>query len=70
LATDGGNPALDRGGRSDSIMLVHLNQSRDQAYVISIPRNTSVNIPGEGDLRINEAFPEAVRRWSSVRLKN
>ena len=57
IGTDGGNPALDRGGRSDSIMLVHLNQSRDQAYVISIPRNTSVNIPGEGDLRINEAFP-------------
>ena len=57
IGTDGGNPALDRGGRSDSIMLVHLNQPRDQAYVISIPRNTSVNIPGEGDLRINEAFP-------------
>jgi LCP family protein required for cell wall assembly len=56
IGTDGGNPALDNGGRSDSLMLLHVNQARDQAYVISIPRNTWVNIPGQGWQRINAAF--------------
>jgi len=49
IGTDGGDPAADRGGRSDSIMLLHVNQARDQAYVISIPRNTLVTIPGYRD---------------------
>jgi LCP family protein required for cell wall assembly len=57
IGTDEGNPALDQGGRSDSIMLVRLNQTRQAAYVISIPRNTLVTIPGEGYLPINEAIP-------------
>jgi LCP family protein required for cell wall assembly len=55
IGTDDGNPELDRDGRSDSIMLLHLNQARDQAYVVSIPRNTLVTIPGEGQQRINAA---------------
>jgi len=57
IGTDGGNPALDDGGRSDSIMLLHVNQARDQAYVISIPRNTQVTIPDHGRQKINKAFP-------------
>jgi LCP family protein required for cell wall assembly len=50
------NPALNNGGRSDSLMLLHVNQARNQAYVISIPRNTWVDIPGRGLQRINAAF--------------
>jgi polyisoprenyl-teichoic acid--peptidoglycan teichoic acid transferase len=50
------NSALNEGGRSDSLMLLHVNQARDQAYVISIPRNTWVDIPGRGWQRINAAF--------------
>jgi LCP family protein required for cell wall assembly len=50
------NPALNNGGRSDSLMLLHVNQARNQAYVISIPRNTWVDIPGRGVQRINAAF--------------
>jgi polyisoprenyl-teichoic acid--peptidoglycan teichoic acid transferase len=56
IGTDDGDPELDRQGRSDSIMLVHLNQARDQAYVISIPRDTLVTIPGHGEDRINAAY--------------
>jgi LCP family protein required for cell wall assembly len=56
IGTDDGNPDLDREGRSDSIMLLHLNQARDEAYVISFPRTTLVNIPGHGAQRINAAF--------------
>jgi LCP family protein required for cell wall assembly len=56
IGTDEGNPALDDGGRSDSIMLLHVNQARDQAYVISFPRNTLVPIPGQGERKINAAL--------------
>jgi hypothetical protein len=31
-------------------------EDRDEAYVISIPRNLLVNIPGQGDQRINAAY--------------
>jgi LCP family protein required for cell wall assembly len=54
IGTDG-NPA-NSGGRSDSIMMLHVNQSRDQAYVISIPRTTLVPIPGHDTQTINHAF--------------
>ena len=38
-------------------MLLHLSQDRDEAYVISVPRNTLVSIPGQsGDQRINGAY--------------
>jgi LCP family protein required for cell wall assembly len=56
IGTDDGDPELDQGGRSDSIMLVHLNQDRTQAYVISIPRDTWVTIPGHGRNRVNAAY--------------
>lgn len=56
IGTDDGDPKLDQQGRSDSIMLVHLNQNRDQAYVVSIPRDTWVTIPGHGKNRINAAY--------------
>jgi LCP family protein required for cell wall assembly len=54
IGTDG-NP-LNNGGRSDSLMLLHVNQARDQAYVLSIPRTTRVTIPGHGQDGINRAF--------------
>jgi LCP family protein required for cell wall assembly len=37
-------------------MLLHLNQTRDEAYLISIPRTTMVDIPGHGEQRINAAY--------------
>jgi LCP family protein required for cell wall assembly len=55
IGTDN-NPALNEGGRSDSLMLLHVNQARDQAYVISIPRNTWVDVPGQDQQPINAAF--------------
>jgi LCP family protein required for cell wall assembly len=35
---------------------VHLNAKRDQAYVISFPRDTWVSIPGRGNNRITAAY--------------
>jgi LCP family protein required for cell wall assembly len=42
--------------RSDTIMLVHIDGDREQASVISIPRDSWVNIPGFGMNKINAAF--------------
>ena len=40
-----GSTAVAAGGRSDTMLLVHISKSRDAAYVVSIPRDTLVNIP-------------------------
>ncbi|HEX6498585.1 MAG TPA: LCP family protein [Micromonosporaceae bacterium] len=49
--------------RSDTIMLVHIPASHDQAFVVSIPRDTDAEIPaykptgfGGGRYKINAAF--------------
>jgi LCP family protein required for cell wall assembly len=42
--------------RTDSIMLMHLTDDRSKAYVISIPRDSWVEIPGHGHNKINAAY--------------
>ncbi|TNY38925.1 LCP family protein [Thermomonospora catenispora] len=42
--------------RADTIMLVHLPAERDKVYVISIPRDSWVTVPGYGQQKINAAF--------------
>jgi LCP family protein required for cell wall assembly len=44
------------GSRSDSIIIVHIPASHDSAYLVSIPRDTVVPIPGHGSTKINAAF--------------
>lgn len=44
------------GGRSDALMLVHVNAARDHAYIVSFPRDLYVPIPGHGKNKINAAF--------------
>ncbi|HEX6472168.1 MAG TPA: LCP family protein [Streptosporangiaceae bacterium] len=44
------------GQRSDTIMLVHLPKDRKSAYLVSIPRDSWVTIPGHGKAKINAAF--------------
>jgi LCP family protein required for cell wall assembly len=49
------------GARSDTVMLVHIAAKRDKATIISIPRDSYVNIPGGGDWKggmnkLNAAF--------------
>lgn len=50
-------------GRSDSMMLVHLPAERDAAYVMSIMRDTWVDVPGHGQAKINAAYS-----WGGVPL--
>lgn len=42
--------------RSDTIIILHIPASHDQAYLISIPRDTEAEIPGHGTNKINAAF--------------
>jgi LCP family protein required for cell wall assembly len=44
------------GARSDSILVLHIPASHDQAYLISFPRDTLVSVPGYWDMKITEAF--------------
>lgn len=49
--------ATGRGAaRTDTIMLVHIPEGRESAYLVSIPRDTWVEIPGEGENKINAAY--------------
>jgi LCP family protein required for cell wall assembly len=56
LGSDSRDPGQSGNGRSDSIMVVHLNAKRDKAYIISFPRDMYVEIPGHGKNKINAAF--------------
>lgn len=42
--------------RSDTIMFVHIPADRSHAYVVSIPRDSWVDIPGYGKNKVNAAF--------------
>lgn len=58
-ATDNGDEnfaSLPNGGRSDTMMLVHIPSDRKGVYVTSIMRDTWLDIPGHGKAKINAAF--------------
>jgi polyisoprenyl-teichoic acid--peptidoglycan teichoic acid transferase len=66
LGSDSRDPGNEGNGRSDTILVVHLNAKRDKAYIISFPRDMYVTVPGYGKNKINAAFafggaPLAVR---------
>ena len=44
------------GQRSDTIMVVHVPANRENIYVMSIMRDSWVDIPGEGEAKINAAM--------------
>lgn len=64
--------------RSDTLMLVHISANRKQAAIISIPRDSWVDIPGYGRAKINAAFSyggpplaiRAVEQLTGVRINH
>lgn len=44
------------GQRSDALMLVRIGPDRKSAVVVSIPRDTWVDVPGHGKAKINAAY--------------
>ena len=49
-------PAPGQGGRSDTIILVHIDAEKDFLSMLSIPRDLRVDIPGHGLNKINAAY--------------
>ena len=48
-------PGLE-GARGDGLHVVGLNSSQGKATILNIPRDTWVEIPGQGQGRVNEAY--------------
>ncbi|WP_051426210.1 LCP family protein [Jiangella gansuensis] len=42
--------------RTDTIMLAHFPEGRDRGYLVSIPRDTYIDVPGHGQNKINAAY--------------
>ncbi|WP_433206519.1 LCP family protein [Dactylosporangium sp. CS-047395] len=50
-------PEEDRAAaRADTVIVVHVTEAGDRAYLISLPRDTRVAIPGHGTDKLNAAF--------------
>ncbi|MER5968297.1 LCP family protein [Streptomyces sp. NPDC002055] len=62
--------------RSDTMMLVHLPADHSAGYVVSLPRDSWVNVPGHGKAKLNAAFSwggpplliDTVQRLTRVRV--
>ncbi|MFE6099832.1 LCP family protein [Streptomyces laurentii] len=62
--------------RSDAMMLVHIPEDHSAAYVVSLPRDSWVDIPGKGRAKLNAAFSwggpplliDTVQRLTDVRV--
>lgn len=62
--------------RSDTIMLVHLPADRKKAYVVSIPRDSWVPVPGKRRAKINSSFAwggptlliQTIEKFTDVRV--
>lgn len=59
------DPDGDRaaGGRSDTLMLAHVPADRQHVYLMSIMRDSWVDVPGHGQAKINAAYS-----WGGVPL--
>lgn len=57
-ADDPGHSGADL---TDSIMLVSIDTKTNKAFMLSIPRDLYVNIPGNGYAKINEAYEDGQR---------
>jgi anionic cell wall polymer biosynthesis LytR-Cps2A-Psr (LCP) family protein len=42
--------------RSDTIMILHLPSDRHGAYIVSVPRDSWVDVPGRGKAKVNASF--------------
>ncbi|MEG1204725.1 MAG: LCP family protein [Clostridia bacterium] len=56
FGTDSRDSSDMNAGRTDSIMVVSINPSNKSIKLISIPRDTYVDIPGHGKDKINHAY--------------
>jgi len=50
------NEALGVEGRADTIMMVHIGLDTPEIYILSVPRDTLVEVEGYGSDKINHAY--------------
>jgi LCP family protein required for cell wall assembly len=48
--------AAEHGARSDAVMVLHIGADRRHAWVVSVPRDSWVRVPGRGDHKLNAAY--------------
>lgn len=52
----------DKGQRTDTLMLMHVSKNHRSASIVSLPRDSYVQIPGHGKAKINSAYsPQAYK---------
>jgi LCP family protein required for cell wall assembly len=56
MGSDSRDPEDAAAGRSDTLMVLHLDADRRAAYLVSFPRDMYVAIPGYGKNKINAAY--------------
>jgi LCP family protein required for cell wall assembly len=61
-AQEFGSAQTQTGQRSDTIMVAHIDPSTGAGYLVSIPRDLWVDIPGMGHSKINAAFNAGPQR--------
>lgn len=64
-------PDVPQAGRSDTMMWVHIPGNREKIYVMSVMRDLWVDIPGEGEHKLNAAYsfggvPKAVQTLETM----
>ena len=52
-----GSTATAAGGRSDTMLLVHISKDRDKAYLVSFPRDSLVTIPAHQSANSKTLIP-------------
>jgi polyisoprenyl-teichoic acid--peptidoglycan teichoic acid transferase len=57
-----GDPEVETGQRSDTIMVVRVDPENQTATIVSFPRDLVVDIPNEGEQKINAAYNAGPQR--------
>ena len=78
MGSDNREEGTEDYGRSDTLMLVHIDTKEDYVSVLSLPRDLKVEIPGYGTQKINAAYSfggpalamETVLQLTGVRVDN
>lgn len=54
------------GDRTDTIMICCYNQTLDELTIISVPRDTLIEVSDEDFQRLNEEYPEPGQHWMKI----
>jgi LCP family protein required for cell wall assembly len=61
-----GSTKTAAGGRSDTMLLVHISKKRDKAYLVSLPRDTLVTIPAHTSTDGKSQIPDRQNKLNAA----